>query len=153
MSVIGNLIWFIFGGLFMGIGWWLLGILMYILVITIPWAKSCFVIGQFCFFPFGKETISRKELNDKDDIGTGTLSVFGNIIWFIFAGFWLAIGHIVSAFFCFITIIGIPFGIQHLKLARVSQFPIGKTVVTKEIAAAARKTNAENTLKNIRETT
>ena len=153
MSITGNFIWFIFGGFIMGLGWWVLGILMYLLIITIPWAKSCFVIGQFCFFPFGKETISRKELNDQDDIGTGGLAVIGNIIWFILAGVWLAIGHVVSAILCFITIIGIPFGIQHLKLAGVSLLPIGKTVVTKEVAAAARKANAEHKINKIRENT
>ena len=101
--------------------------------------KACFVIGQFTFFPFGKEAISRKELKQKDDIGTGTLGTIGNVIWFIFAGIWLAIGHVSSALLNFITIIGIPFGIQHLKLAGIALAPIGKTVVSKEVAAAARK--------------
>ena len=64
------------------------------------------------------------------------------IIWFIFAGVWLAIGHVISAVLCFITIIGIPFGIQHLKLAGIALAPIGKTIVSKEVAAAARKANA-----------
>ncbi|MDO8318796.1 YccF domain-containing protein [Rhodoferax sp.] len=61
----------------------------------------------------------------------------GNIIWFIFAGIWLAIGHLISALFCFITIIGIPFGIQHLKLASMALTPIGETIVDKEVAASA----------------
>jgi len=150
MSTIGNFFWFILGGWIMGLAWWVVGVFMYIFIITIPWAKSCFVIGQFCFFPFGKETISRKELNNKHDIGTGNLSVLGNIIWFVFAGIWLAIGHVMSAFACFISIIGIPFGIQHLKLAGVSLFPIGKTVVTKEVAAAARRANAERRVGEVR---
>ena len=96
------------------------------------------MIGQFTFFPFGMEAISRKELNQKDDIGTGSLGTLGNIVWFIFAGVWLAIGHVMSAILFFITLIGIPFGIQHLKLARVTLFPIGQTIVAKEIAEATK---------------
>ncbi|MCL2297071.1 MAG: YccF domain-containing protein [Proteobacteria bacterium] len=143
MRAIGNFLWFILGGVFMGLAWWLIGLLAFVTIVGIPWGKACFVIGQFTFFPFGREAISRKELNQKDDIGTGGLGLLGNIIWFIFAGLWLAIGHIFSALICFITIIGIPFGIQHLKLAGIALAPIGKTIVTKELAAAARKANAE----------
>ena len=139
MRAIGNFLWFILGGVLMGLAWWFVGLVAFITIIGIPWGKACFVIGQFTFFPFGKEAISRKELKQKDDIGTGGLGVLGNIIWFIFAGFWLAIGHVVSALINFISIIGIPFGLQHLKLAGIALAPIGKTIVTKEVAAAARK--------------
>jgi uncharacterized membrane protein YccF (DUF307 family) len=75
------------------------------------------VFGSFCFFPFGREAIDRKELTDKGDLGTGALGLAGNIVWFIFAGIWLAIGHVISAVLNAMTIIGIPFAIQHLKLA------------------------------------
>jgi uncharacterized membrane protein YccF (DUF307 family) len=125
----------------------------FVTVIGIPWGKACYVIGQFTFFPFGKEAISRKELKQKDDIGTGGLGVLGNIIWFIFAGVWLAIGHVISALLHFITIIGIPFGIQHLKLAGIALAPIGKTIVTKEVAAAARIASAEATVADMRSNT
>jgi len=131
MRAIGNVLWFIFGGFLMGLAWWFFGILAFITIIGIPWAKACFVIGQFTFLPFGREAISRKALTQKDDIGTGFLGLIGNIIWFIFAGAWLAIGHLVSALACFVTIIGIPFGIQHLKLAGLALAPIGKTIVNK----------------------
>ncbi len=150
MRAIGNFLWFILGGVFMGLAWWIAGLLAYLSVVGIPWGKACFVIGQFTFFPFGKEAISRKELTQKDDIGTGSLGTLGNIIWFIFAGVWLAIGHVSSALLNFITIIGIPFGIQHLKLAGIALAPIGKTVVSKEVAAAARKANEEATLAALR---
>ena len=86
MRAIGNFIWFLCGGVLMGIGWWFAGILMYMTVIGIPWGKSCFVIGKFSFFPFGKEAISRKELTQNDDIGTGTAGTLGNVIWFILGG-------------------------------------------------------------------
>jgi len=143
MRAIGNLLWFILGGVWMGLAWWIAGLLAYVSVVGIPWGKACFVIGRFTFFPFGKEAISRKELKQKDDIGTGALGTVGNVIWFVFAGIWLALGHVSSALLNFITIIGIPFGIQHLKLAGIALAPIGKTVVSKEVAAAARKANEE----------
>ena len=151
MSTIGNFLWFVFGGLIMGLLWWIIGVIAYITIIGIPWGKACFVIGNFTFFPFGKEAISRKELTNKNDLGSGPLGVVGNIIWFIFAGIWLAIGHISSAIICFLTIIGIPFGIQHLKLAGISLFPIGKTIVPKEVAREARAANARVRLANARQ--
>ncbi|PCH63883.1 MAG: hypothetical protein COC19_00455 [SAR86 cluster bacterium] len=150
MSAIGNLIWFIFGGIFMGLAWWFIGLIACITIIGIPWGKACFVIGSFSFFPFGKEPIARDELTQVEDIGTGGLGLIGNIIWFIFAGLWLALGHVISALLCFITIIGIPFGLQHLKLAGISIAPIGKTIVSKEVAAAARHANAQIKVSNIR---
>lgn len=151
MRAIGNLLWFILGGVFMGLAWWLAGLIAYLSIVGIPWGKACFVIGQFSFFPFGKEAISRKELHQQEDIGTGTLGVLGNIIWFVLAGFWLAIGHVISAVANFITIIGIPFGIQHLKLAGIALAPIGKTVVPKEVAEAARRAEAENVVRTLRD--
>jgi Predicted membrane protein len=143
MRAIGNFLWFILGGVFMGLAWWFVGLLAFVTIFGIPWGKACFVIGQFTFFPFGREAISRKELKQEDDIGTGGLGLLGNVIWFIFAGVWLAFGHVISALACFVTIIGIPFGIQHLKLAGIALAPIGKTIVTKEVASAARKANSE----------
>lgn len=138
MRTLGNIIWFLFGGVFMGLLWWLFGILAFISVIGIPWGRACFVMGNFSFFPFGKEAVSRDELTNEMDIGTSPLGVIGNVLWFVFAGLWLAIGHILSAAACFVTIIGIPFALQHLKLAVISLAPIGKTVVTSEEAAIAR---------------
>jgi uncharacterized membrane protein YccF (DUF307 family) len=73
----------------------------------------------------------RAVVTGRGDIGTGALGVLGNVIWFLFAGLWLAIGHLVSAVVCFVTLVGIPFGIQHLKLAEIALAPIGKTIVLK----------------------
>jgi uncharacterized membrane protein YccF (DUF307 family) len=129
MRTLGNIIWFIFGGVFMGLAWWLTGMMALVTIIGIPWAKACFVMGQFAFLPFGKTAVLRNERKKKQDIGTGAFGMLGNIIWFILAGWWLAIGHLISALACFITIIGIPFGIQHLKLAELAIFPIGKTII------------------------
>lgn len=150
MRAIGNFLWFILGGVLMGLGWWLVGLLCFVTIVGIPWGKACFVIGQFTFFPFGQEAISRKELSNQDDIGTGAMGLLGNIVWFIFAGIWLAIGHVLSALVCAITIIGIPFAIQHLKLAGIALAPIGKTIVTKEVAEAARRGNAESSVAQLR---
>lgn len=138
LRTLGNIIWFLCGGIVMGLAWWLVGVLAFISIIGIPWGRACFVIGNFSFWPFGYEAISRDELTNQTDIGTSGFGVLGNIIWFILAGFWLAVGHILSAVACFITIIGIPFALQHLKLAVISLAPIGKTVVPIEEAARAR---------------
>ncbi len=150
MRAIGNFIWFLLGGVLMGLAWWLVGLLAFISIIGIPWGKACFVIGNLSFFPFGKEVIDRYELTLTEDIGTGALGVVGNVIWFIFAGLWLAIGHVLCAIFWFLTIIGIPFAIQHLKLAGISIAPIGKTIVAKEVASAAREENARVIVGNLR---
>ncbi|EGA71117.1 hypothetical protein VISI1226_06333 [Vibrio sinaloensis DSM 21326] len=138
LKTLGNIIWFLCGGIFMGLAWWLVGLICFISIIGIPWGRACFVIGNFSFFPFGQEVIGRDELTNEMDIGTSPLGVIGNVVWFLLAGIWLAIGHILSAVACFVTIIGIPFALQHLKLAYISLAPIGKTVVPKEQAAMAR---------------
>ena len=150
MRLIGNFLWFILGGVLMGILWWIMGLICFISIIGIPWAKACFVIGQFTFFPFGKEAISREELHQAKDIGTSGFGVIGNIIWFLLFGLWLAIAHIINAIACFITIIGIPFGIQHLKLAGIALFPIGQTIVDKEVAAEVRMQNAKEKVSQMR---
>tara|TARA_Y100000766_G_C18627228_1_gene469008 strand:+ start:188 stop:652 length:465 start_codon:yes stop_codon:yes gene_type:complete len=150
LKSIGNFIWFIFAGLWLGVAWWILGALMYIFIITIPWGKSAFVLGKFSFLPFGRTLVSRAELSGKKDIGTGALGMIGNIIWFLIAGIWLAIANVIYGLLCFVTIIGIPFGIQCFKLAGASLVPIGKTVVTNEVAMAAIKANAEKTVADMR---
>jgi uncharacterized membrane protein YccF (DUF307 family) len=129
MSTVGNILWFIFGGIWMGLGWWLAGLVAAITIVGLPWAKACFVIGQFAFLPFGKEAVSRAVVNGSGDIGTGTLGTLGNIIWFLCAGLWLAVGHVATALALFVTIIGIPFGWQHIKMAGLALAPIGKTIV------------------------
>ena len=139
LALIGNIFWFLLGGLVMGLAWWLIGLLAFISIIGIPWGRACFVIGSFSFFPFGKEAVNREQLAGERDIGTSEFGLIGNVIWCVFAGVWLAIGHLISALACFITIIGIPFAIQHIKLAVISFAPIGKTIVDKEVAANFRK--------------
>lgn len=129
ISMIGNVLWFLLGGVFMGLGWWFFGVLALISVVGIPWAKACFVIGAFAFFPFGKTPVNRSDIQGYHDIGTGPFGIIGNVIWFVFAGIWLAIGHILSAAALAVTIIGIPFAWQHVKLAGIALLPIGMTVI------------------------
>ena len=126
-----NLIWVIFGGLPMALGWWLAGLVAAITIVGLPWARACFVIGGFSLWPFGREARSRREINGQGDLGTGPLGLVGNVIWFLLAGWWLAIGHLTSALACFLTIIGIPFGLQHIKLAQIALAPIGLQVVSR----------------------
>ncbi|NJB69068.1 uncharacterized membrane protein YccF (DUF307 family) [Desulfobaculum xiamenense] len=127
-----NVLWLVLGGLWMAIGWWLSGVIMILTIIGIPWARSCFVIGTFSLWPFGRVVMDRQDVTGREDIGTGALGLVGNVIWFVLCGIWLAIGHLLAAFANFVTIIGIPFGWQHLKLAVISLAPIGRTVVVRD---------------------
>ena len=124
-----NTVWFVLGGFLAGLGWMLAGVIMALTIIGIPWARSCFMLARYTFWPFGFDIVSRDELNGRPDLGTGTLGTIGNLIWFVLAGWWLAIMHIVAAAGFAVTIIGIPFAWAHVKLALASLFPIGKTVV------------------------
>ncbi len=132
LRLIFNVFWFILGGFVMGLAWWFIGLICFISIIGIPFGRACFVMGELTFWPFGQDVINRRYLNKQDDIGTGALGTVGNIIWFLLFGIWLAIGHLFHAVVCFLTIIGIPFGLQHLKLAGLALAPIGKTVVNKQ---------------------
>ncbi|WP_166838001.1 YccF domain-containing protein [Rheinheimera pleomorphica] len=131
LRLLFNILWFVLGGFIMGLLWWLAGLLCFISIIGIPFGRSCFVIGEMAFWPFGQDAVNRRYINRIDDLGTGTLGTLGNIIWFLCFGIWLALGHLGHAIVCFVSIIGIPFGIQHLKLAMLTLAPIGKTVVTR----------------------
>ena len=129
ISVVLNLLWVVLGGLPMALAWWLAALICAITVVGLPWARSCWVLGLFSLWPFGSEAINRRYLSGRGDLGTGPLGLVGNVIWFLVAGWWLALGHLSSALACFVTIIGIPFGIQHIKLALIALAPVGMTVV------------------------
>ena len=150
MALILNLVWVVFGGLIMALRWCLAGVLAAITIIGLPWARACFAIAGFSLWPFGREAISRATLTGREDIGTGPLGLIGNIVWFVVFGIWLAIGHLTAAVACAVTIIGIPFAWQHLKLAGMSLAPIGITVVDKHIAAEARRRWAEGEVDRLR---
>ncbi len=121
MTLLLNLLWFIFGGWISTLLWLLAGVVLAVTVIGLPWAPSAFRIAGFTAFPFGRQAISRAYGGDVD--------LVLNVVWFVFAGWWLALHHLVLAVMLGVTLIGIPFAIQHLKLAIVSMAPVGKAVV------------------------
>lgn len=121
MRTLLNIIWVVFAGLGLWFAYVLAGILLCIPIITIPWAIASFRIAGYAIWPFGREVVA------KPTAGVG--SFLGNVIWVILAGWWLAIGHIVSGIALCITIIGIPMGIADFKLIPVSLAPLGKEIV------------------------
>lgn len=145
-----NFLWFVFGGLFSGLVWYVAGAIMAITIIGLPWARACFTLGHFNFAPFGREVISRKDLKGEKDIGTGVLGMLGNVVWFIWFGWALALSHLFWAILLAFTIIGIPFAIQHVKLAGAALFPVGKTVESNELVMLAKQEKAAARLKNLR---
>ena len=132
MIFILNVLWFVLGGFLAGLGWILAGLIMAVTIIGLPWARSCFMIARYSFWPFGYDLVSREDLNGRPDLGTGTLGTIGNVIWFVLAGWWLAVMHLSAAVALAISIIGIPFAWAHVKLALASLFPVGKTVVAND---------------------
>ena len=129
MAVLLNLLWIAFGGLWMAAGWVIAAIVMAITIIGLPWARAAFNIAVYTLLPFGQKAVSRADYSGRDDIGTGPLGVIGNVVWFVLAGWWLALGHLVTAILLAVTIIGIPFAWAHLKLAGLALWPIGKMIV------------------------
>jgi uncharacterized membrane protein YccF (DUF307 family) len=127
MTLLMNLLWLFFGGWAAALSWFFAALIMFISIIGIPWAWSAVNIGFLTLWPFGSKVVSRKGTTGPD-IGTGVLGFIGNIIWFVFAGWWLALFHLVCTVLLGITLIGIPFAIQHFKLARLSLMPIGKRI-------------------------
>ena len=129
VSLFLNILWIVLGGFWMAVGWMIAAVLMAITIIGIPWARAAMTIAGYTLFPFGQRAVSRELAYGRSDIGTGPLGVIGNIVWFILAGWWLALGHLGTALLMAITIIGLPFAWAHLKLAGIALWPIGKTIV------------------------
>ena len=147
MSGVLNFIWILFGGWVLALSWIFAGCLAYISVIGIPYGKACFTIAKMCFVPFGKEVIPAKELNEGGALN-GPWGTFFNVFWALTVGIGLAFTHaMVGLAYCF-TVIGIPVGIQSFKLALISFAPVGKKVVTKEVAAELRRRQAHQIVDN-----
>ena len=121
MRILGNFLWFVFGGFLNGLAWIISGLIWCITIIGIPYGRQCFKFASMSFFPFGKEVI----------YGGGAISLIANIIWLIFFGIWMAISNLIAGLVCCITIIGIPFGLQFFKLAKLSLTPFGAKIVSK----------------------
>jgi uncharacterized membrane protein YccF (DUF307 family) len=124
MRLVLNVIWLVLSGFWMAVAYVVAGIICCILIITIPFGIASFRVASFALWPFGRH------LEAKRDAGVGSL--IGNIIWIIFAGWWLALGHIVTGILLAITIIGIPLAIANFKLIPVSLVPLGKEIVPNE---------------------
>jgi uncharacterized membrane protein YccF (DUF307 family) len=121
LSLVLNILWLVCGGLAAAFAWLIAAGLMAITIIGLPWAFGALRIALYTLLPFGQEMRSRPD--------AGLLSTLGNIVWFVLAGWWLAIIHLVLALALAITIIGLPFAWAHLKLAGASLFPLGKEIV------------------------
>jgi len=119
MSILGNILWMIFGGLISAIGWFLAGIICCITIIGIPIGLQCFKFAQMVLWPFGTQI-------DYGNLNSG--SIILNIIWILLCGVELAISSLVMGVICCITIIGIPFGIQHFKFAGLALLPFGARI-------------------------
>jgi uncharacterized membrane protein YccF (DUF307 family) len=151
MRKLGNIIWFLFlGGFWAWLLWLVAALLAFVSIVGIPWGRACYNLSELSVSPFGKEAIDRRQLTQKRDVGTSIFGSLGNIVWFLVIGIWMAIAHTIVGIGCCITIIGIPFGLQHFKLAGLAISPIGKSVVSKELAAEARQANAKADLEAIR---
>lgn len=138
MSVLLNLLWIVCGGVWMAVGWVVAAVIMAITIIGLPWTRAAFNIAVYTLLPFGQTAVSRADHTGREDLGTGPLGTLGNIIWFILAGWWLALGHLFFAAGLAITIIGLPFAWAHLKLAGLALWPIGKMIVPIEEAQRGR---------------
>ena len=136
VSLLLNVAWIVFGGLYMAIGWLIASVIMAITIIGIPWARAAFNIAAYTLMPFGQKAVSRADYYGREDTGTGPLGLIGNVIWLILAGWWLALGHLITAILLAVTIIGIPFAWAHLKLAGLALWPIGKMIVPSDAAPA-----------------
>src|SRR6266540_3332235 len=128
VSLLLNLLWIVFGGLWMAAGWMIAAVVMAITIIGLPWTRAAFNIGVYTLLPFGQQAVSRAAYGHHD-VGTGPIGVLGNVLWLILAGWWLALGHLITAIMLAITIVGIPFAWAHVKLAGLALWPIGKMIV------------------------
>ena len=121
MRLVLNVIWLVFGGLWLALGYFAAALICFLLIVTIPFGVASARIGLFALWPFGRRIV--------DKPGPQTASTVGNVIWLVRCGIWLAIGHIVTAIGMALTIVGIPLALANLKLIPVSLMPLGKEIV------------------------
>lgn len=129
-----NLVWIVFGGIWMAAAWVLAAVLMALTIVGLPWTRAALNIALYSLLPFGHRAVSRAEYTGHEDLGSGPLGVIGNLIWLVLAGWWLALGHLILAIGWAVTIIGLPFAWAHLKLAGVALWPVGMMIVPDEAA-------------------
>lgn len=121
MNLLGNIIWFLFGGFLIAVEYFIASILLMVTIIGIPFAFQTLKLANLALWPFGRDAV-------KVDRPTGCLTGILNFLWIIFGGLWISLSHLFFGVFFFITIIGIPFGIQHFKMASLALLPFGRTV-------------------------
>ena len=129
MTTLLNVLWLIFGGWISGLLWTVAGCILAVTIIGLPWAAAAFRIGVFALAPFGSRVVDRQYITGREDMGTGCMGLVLNVIWFVFAGWYIALAHVLVGAAQCLTIIGIPFGLQHFKLAVIALAPVGKSVV------------------------
>jgi uncharacterized membrane protein YccF (DUF307 family) len=125
-----NIVWLLLHGWLLALAYLLAGVVACLLIVTIPFGIASFRLAAFAAWPFGRTTVRAP--------GAGAASALGNLLWFLFAGWWLALLHVVAGIGYCLTIIGIPFGVALFKLALVGLFPLGKQVVQTELPATWR---------------
>lgn len=123
-----NLVWLVLAGVWMALGYVVAGLICCVLIVTIPWGIASFRIALFALWPFGSR------IERRADAGVG--STLGNVVWFVVAGWWLALGHILTAIPLAVTMIGIPFAWANLKMVPISLTPLGRRIVDTEDDAA-----------------
>jgi uncharacterized membrane protein YccF (DUF307 family) len=128
MRLLLNILWFIWGGWLSGLLWLFGGVILALTIVGLPWAFAAWRIAGFAFWPFGKKIVPRSELG-RHDIGTGPIGLLMNIVWFVFAGWYIALAHLLIAVTEAISIIGIPFALKDLQLAQLAFAPVGQEVV------------------------
>ena len=124
MRLLGNLIWLVLGGLPLAVGYLIAGVINCVFIVTIPFGIAALRLAGYALWPFGRVVV------DREKNSTSGIRLIGNIIWLIFGGLPLALGHVISAALCAITIIGIPFTIAHLRLAGLALMPLGKQIIS-----------------------
>ena len=122
LNLVLNIIWLVFGGLWLALGYALAGIIGCLLIVTIPFGIASLRIAGYALWPFGRTVVDTRP-------GLGVFTGLGNIIWFVVAGLWIAIGHVLTAIPMFVSIIGIPLAIANLRMIPVSLMPLGETIV------------------------
>jgi uncharacterized membrane protein YccF (DUF307 family) len=128
MTLILNILWFVLGGFVSGLAWMVGAAVMALTIIGLPWVPATFRIAIFAFAPFGRHAVPRVLVTGRDDLGTGCMGLLLNIVWFVFAGWYIALAHLVIGVAQALTLIGIPFAIQNFKLAVLSLAPVGMTI-------------------------
>lgn len=122
MRVVLNLLWLVLSGLWLALGYTLAGIVMCVLIVTVPFGVAAFRLAGYVLWPFGRTLVPRPE--------AGTASRVGNVIWFVLVGMWMAIAHLVLGLLLCATVVGIPLGLGNFKLAAVAIAPLGKQIVS-----------------------